>query len=291
MTNRMIATTAFLFIVLCANMAVGQEDSAKSYEHNHWNWFRFHRNPTMSIVYGWMQSGLDGSTQPFYAPRSAEVRLGGLRQFDVDESDNIVEHRNDYLFLGVASKELGATVNAGEIAFTEWRFGAAWEKGYGYKLTSASEGPTINLLTSHGAQWTNLTLKGGITNGADSAILGMYEGGMRLGMKSGAVVRFHILPLLALDASYERSVVYRRLKFWEWLGSVVVQGGGDLLLDRFVDRILRSTPEAVPVVNFVLKNALSYGVYELRKKNGNWPFESEAPISNDTFMVGVTMIF
>jgi hypothetical protein len=114
---------------------------------------------------------------------------------------------------------------------------------------------------------------------------------LRFGTRNGAVVRFHILPLLAIDASYERSVVYRRHKFWEWLGGVIVQGSGDWLLDRFVDRILRSTPEAVPVVNFVLKNALSYGVYELRKKNGNWPFESEAPISNDTFMVGVTMVF
>ena len=291
MINRRLATTASLFIALCTCIAVGQEDSARSFEHNHWNWFRFHRSPTMSIVYGWMQSGLDGSMQSFYAPRSAEVRLGGLRQFDVDESDNIVEHRNDYLFLGVASKELGATVNPGEIAFTAWRLGAAWEKGYGYKLTSASEGPTINLLTSQGAQSTNLALKGGITNGADSAILGMYEGGIRFGTKSGAVVRFHILPLLALDASYERSVVYRRYKFWEWLGSVIVQGSGDWLLDRFVDKILRSTPDAVPVVNFVLKNAFSYGFHELRKKNGSWPFESEAPITNDTFMIGFTMVF
>lgn len=291
MKIRKSTATAIFFTCLFAGMAVGQEDSVKWQEHHHWNWFKYHRNPTISMVYGWMQSGLDGSTQSLYAPRSAELRLGGLRQFDVDESENIVEHRNDYLFLGVASKDLGATVNTGEIAFTDWRFGAGWEKGYGYKLTSATEGPAINLLTTHGAQWTNLALKGGITNGADSTVLGMYEGGLRFGMKSGAVVRFHILPLLALDASYERSVVYRRHKFWEWLGGVIVHGGGEALLDRFVDRILRSTPDAVPIVNFVLKNALSYGVYELRKKNGNWPFESEAPISNDTFMVGVTMVF
>jgi hypothetical protein len=291
MTTRDFVATSFLFIFLFASMAVGQEDSVRWQDNHHWDWFKFHRNPTMSIEYGWMQSSLDGSIQSFYAPRSAELRLGGLRQFDVDESESIVEHRNDYLFLGVASKDLGATVNPGEIAFTGWRCGGGWEKGYGYKLSSATEGPAINLLTSQGVQWTNFALKGGITNSADSTILGMYEGGLRFGTKSGAVLRFHILPLLALDASYERSVVYRRHKLWEWLGGVVVQGSGDWLLDRFVDRILRSTPEAVPVVNFVLKNALSYGIYELRKKNGNWPFESEAPISNDTFMVGVTMVF
>jgi hypothetical protein len=291
MTRRISVVSGLLLILLCTGVAVGQDDSTRSYERHHWDWFKFHRNPTISLVYGWMQSSLDGSTQQFYSPRSAELRLGGLRQFDVDESVNIVEHRNDNLFLGVASKDLGGAVNPGEIGFTAWRFGGAWEKGYGYKLTGASEGPAINLLTSDGVQWTNLALKGGITNSADSAILGMYEGGVRFGTKSGAVVRFHILPLLAVDMSYERSAVYRRHKVWEWLGGVIVQGGGDWLLDRFVDRILRSTPEAAPAVNFVLKNALSYGVYELRKKNGNWPFASEAPISNDTFMIGLTMVF
>jgi hypothetical protein len=32
-------------------------------------------------------------------------------------------------------------------------------------------------------------------------------------------------------------------------------------------------------------------MYELRKKNGNWPFESEAPVTYDTWRIGMTMVF
>jgi len=52
-----------------------------------------------------------------------------------------------------------------------------------------------------------------------------------------------------------------------------------------------ASPTAVPVVHFLLKNGLSYGVYQLRKEKMNYPFDSEAPIVNDTFKVGVTFIF
>jgi hypothetical protein len=291
MTRRLIASLAALFLALSVNTAVSQEDSVEWHEHDQWNWFKFHRNPTLGLAYGWVNNSLDGAAKPLFSSRLAELHFGGLRQNELDESESIVEHRNDYLFAGVATKDLGSRLNSGEIAFTAWRLGMVWEKGYGYKLTGALEGPSISLLTTQGVQWTNVALKSGITSGADSTLLGMYEGGIRFGTRSGAVVRFHMLPLLTLDAGYERSVVYRRHKFWEWLGGVVVAGGGDWLLDRFVDRILRSTPEGAPVVNFVLKSALSYGVYELRKKNGNWPFESEAPMSSETFMVGVTMVF
>lgn len=291
MISRLTASFAAVFIALSVGTAISQEDSVKWHDHHQWDWFKFHRNPTLGLTYGWVNNSLDGAAQSLFSPRLAELRFGGLRQNELEDSETIVEHRNDYLFVGVAAKDLGGQTNSGEIAFAAWRFGMAWEKGYGYKLTGAAEGPSINLLTTQGVQWTNVTLKGGITNGADSALLGMYEGGIRFGTRRGGLVRFHILPLLSLEAGFERSVVYRRHKFWEWLGGAIVEGGGEWVLNRFVDRILRSTPEAVPVVNFVLKNALSYGVYELRRKNGNWPFESEAPISSDTFMIGVTMVF
>jgi len=293
MNKNMVFTGVILCLTFWTGIAAGQEDSAVWREHDHDRWIRFmsHRNPTLGLSYGWTQSSLDGSTQSLYNPRSAEVRLGGLFHRDSDESEEVVEQKNDYLFLGVSTKDLGGEAEQGEILYTAWRFGGGWENGYGYELAGSPEGPSINLLTSQGVQLTNFRLKGGITNGADSLLLGMYESGLRFGTRSGGVLRFHIIPLLAVDAGYERSVIYRRHKFWEWLGSVIVEGGGTWALDRFVDRVLRSTPEAVPILNFVLKTALAYGVYELRMKNGNWPFESEAPISNSTFMVGVTMVF
>jgi hypothetical protein len=291
MHTRIASLACLLFLALCSTAALSQEDSLVEHKNHRWFRFMYHRNPTLGLSYGWSNSSLEGTVQSLYSPRTAEIRIGGIKQDETDESEYVIEQRQDYAFLGTASHDLGQNPKAGEIGFTTWRFGCAWERGYGYALAGRANGPSISLITTKGLQWTNFALKGGITNGADSVLLGAYEGGMRFGTRSGAIVRVHLLPLLSLDAGYERSVVYRRLKFWPWLGSAIIEGGGDEILNKFVERILGSTPEAAPIVNFVLKSALAYGVYELRVKNGNWPFESEAPISNNAFTVGLMFVF
>jgi hypothetical protein len=63
------------------------------------------------------------------------------------------------------------------------------------------------------------------------------------------------------------------------------------LLDKFIDEIFESSPSAAPVVNFMLKSALTYGMYELRKDKMNWPFNSDSPLTYDQFKFGLTFIF
>jgi hypothetical protein len=52
-----------------------------------------------------------------------------------------------------------------------------------------------------------------------------------------------------------------------------------------------SSPYAGPVVGFILKSALSYGIYELRQEKMNWPFSSAAPLSYDQVKFGMTFNF
>ncbi|HSP87628.1 MAG TPA: hypothetical protein VLN45_05810, partial [Ignavibacteriaceae bacterium] len=66
---------------------------------------------------------------------------------------------------------------------------------------------------------------------------------------------------------------------------------GHWALDSFVDEIMDSSPYAAPIVGFVLKCALSYGVYELRQDKMNWPFKSAAPLAYDQFKFGMTFTF
>ncbi len=61
-------------------------------------------------------------------------------------------------------------------------------------------------------------------------------------------------------------------------------------MDLFTE-VFESSPAAGPIVNFLLKNALAYGFYELRQEKMNWPFNSEAPIAYDQFKFGVTVVF
>jgi len=287
-----ISTGLTLALILISATSFSQEDTLCSGSHRlSWHEFLGRRSPTLSLSYGSTKSSLEGMAQPLFSPRSAEVRIGGLRSRETSESEDIVEQRFDYLLLGVATKDLGGEVKPGEIGFTAWRAGCGWEDGLGYKFGSSEDGPSLLLLNSQAVQWTGLSMDQGITNSADSALWYQYKQGVRFGTRSAAVVRLRITPMLCLDGSYERSVVYRRHKFWAWLVSTAVEGAGHWGVDRFVDRILDSSPAAAPIVGFVLKNAVAYAAYELRKKDGNWPYPSEAPLSNDTFMVGLTFVF
>jgi hypothetical protein len=94
-----------------------------------------------------------------------------------------------------------------------------------------------------------------------------------------------------LDAGYERSIVFQRHLFWKWAGSGLIEAAAQGLLDGFIYKIFKSSPAAGPIVNFLLKNALAYGIYELRQEKMNWPFNSEAPIAFDQFKFGVSVVF
>jgi hypothetical protein len=96
---------------------------------------------------------------------------------------------------------------------------------------------------------------------------------------------------LAIDASYERSIVYPRHLFWKWGMGMIIEGAGQGLVNLFVEKILDSSPLAAPIVNFLLKNALSYGIYELRQDKMNWPFETVAPLAFDQFKIGISIVF
>jgi hypothetical protein len=95
---------------------------------------------------------------------------------------------------------------------------------------------------------------------------------------------------MSIDASYERSIIFPRHLFWKWTGSVLIEAAGQWAVDGFVDRVLDSAPYAAPIVSFVLKNALSYGMYELRHDKMNWPFDTVSPLAYDQFKVGLTFV-
>ena len=94
-----------------------------------------------------------------------------------------------------------------------------------------------------------------------------------------------------IDAGYERSIVFERHLFWKWAGSALIEAAAQGLLDEFINKIFKSSPAAGPVVNFLLKNALAYGIYELRQDEMNWPFPSSPPLAYDQFKVGMTFVF
>ena len=71
----------------------------------------------------------------------------------------------------------------------------------------------------------------------------------------------------------------------------MLEGIGYVSIDYFVNEVMDSTPAAAPIINFLLKNGFAYGVYLLEREKMNWPFETETPLTMETFKVGLTFTF
>jgi hypothetical protein len=114
---------------------------------------------------------------------------------------------------------------------------------------------------------------------------------LRIGSTAEGGIIIPLGPMLNLQASYDRTIVFPRHMVWIHMGSAIIEAAGQSMIDGFVHAIYKSSPFAAPIVSFILKNGLSYGLYELRREKMNWPFESAEPLLFDTYKVGVKFIF
>lgn len=304
--------TLLLISLLCfTSFNFAQEDSSKTNEDWNWHWddeenwkwswnweddFDFgllKSHPAISLNYGFAQIGRDGMNKDFVKPNLIELKLGYLKEKSAWGKDDLVNqsYRNVYV-INESNKLSGKNPVGLEIESDMWRFGFERSKGYGYKLGESS---ALILYNGYTLNWSRIDFKypNILTLLPDSEIetLNLYDESFRFGTSGVGGIRIKMIDNLMLDASYERSIVFQRHLFWKWAGSAIIESAAQGLLDKFIDEIFESSPYAGPVVSFVLKNALSYGIYELRKEKMNWPFKSEAPLSFDQFKLGLTFIF
>ena len=295
-----------LTLMFCSFSSFAQQDTTKTDDDWDWHWdewddwddwtvdFGFNKShPAISLHYGFAEMSRTDIQSQFVDPSLWELKLGYIKSRNAWNTENIIKHTYNYLYLSNESNKLAGKEAAGaEVESDMWRFGAAWSSGYGYKL---SENSSIIPYYTYSLNWSDINF----TLPEDQALipeedvekLNLYEGSFRFGTSSEGGVRFQIIENLMLDAGYERSIVFQRHLFWKWAGSALIEAGAQGLLDGFISKIFRSSPAAGPIVNFVLKNALAYGIYELRQDEMNWPFPSEPPIAYDQFKVGVTFVF
>jgi len=289
--KRAIAAQVLAAIVIA--LLMGSEASARDYT-DAWTGrlgFGLHRKPALSLYYGFAQSSLKGLNQSLASPRFIEIKLGGTSEDVESEESSVVSYRYNYFSLVNISNELGSKSAAGEVTIDLWRLGVASEKGYGYSLTDSGSYRSVLLYHSGGFNWSRLSVRSTVTLPSDSALLDLYDGAFRFGMKMEGGIKLRLVPVVILDVGFERAIVFPRHLFWKWVGSVALEGAANWGLDRFINRVLESSPAAVPIISFVLKNALSYGVYQLRKDRMNYPFNSDPPLLFDTFKVGATFVF
>jgi hypothetical protein len=281
---------ALAALLLCAPLQTLIAQEGDSDDWDSWKDFKFtyRRSPTMSFYYGRTTPSYDGFTQDFARSGLLQIKIGGSTVRAKDMIANIVHYKYEYLDFTTFAPRLTTMPSGSEVVAETWRFGGSAEVGMGYGNPSSF---SVLLYHSGGLNWSRITVPGQVLIPEDKNLLDLYRDTFRFGTLSEGGIKFRLSDLLMIDGAYERSMIFPRHLFMKWVGSALLERCFQWGADGFVNRVLDNSPAAAPVVSFILKNGVSYAIYELRKKKMYWPFSSDPAMLNDIWKVGVSMTF
>ena len=247
------------------------------------------KKPTISLNYGLSNLSQDDVQASFADNALIELKLGYTSRKTTNYADYIEKLNYNYAFLNYNSSSLaGNSEDTSEIETKNWQFGLGWSTGYGYMIGTES---AITPYYSSTLSFTEIDFQNDSLNTNDENIMNRYYGTFRFGSSSEFGVRGQITKLFIVEAGYETAAVFEGWLFWKWAGSAVIEVAANGVLDVFIKEVFKSSPAAGPIVFFVLKGALGYGLYELRKSEMNWPFPSAPPVAINNFKFGMTFAF
>ena len=106
-----------------------------------------------------------------------------------------------------------------------------------------------------------------------------------------ASVNIEMIDNFYFKVAYNKSIIMPSFNFFEWVPGVFTELLMQRAIDAFGEKMLKKYPDIYPVANFLLKNSISFLLYELRKNNMFWPVSSHAPMNVYYFSVGLKFIF
>lgn len=298
--NRTILA-AFIFFLFAYSFVISQDTTSSTTKFSddfteEWEFISFSKNrniqPRIDLNYGFTELShhQDVFGGEFSSNNTFELRLG----FDKSKPyyGNDVVYKIDYNYILLSNTSELSTKRKDEdfskVRTESWRFGLGGTNGFGYKF---SDNISLGLGEGNSIVWNKISLKDSLTDPKDKAQFDYIGDGFRFGAQTEANINLKFADFIGVNVGYERTAIFPRHLFWYWAGSEIIRSAGSGLVGVFVREVGKSSPEAVPVVNFILKNALNYGFYELRKKNMNWPFDTEPPLMYDNFKIGINFNF
>lgn len=187
--------------------------------------------------------------------------------------------------------------------FSMWKFGYATSEGLGYIIGENSD---ITLGQESGFGWQKLNY----SYSTPSSTMGIpiledingdidprykleqvYKDDVRFSQYYQAFIKIRPIKNLSVDFGYQQDLIFPRYMFWYAAGSGIIEGTGQFLLEKFANKITKSSPYVGPIVHFIFKNALAYTFMELRKEGSNWPFKGGDPIIINSMNLGVNFHF
>ncbi|MBU3740862.1 MAG: hypothetical protein FGM24_01100 [Candidatus Kapabacteria bacterium] len=227
------------------------------------------------------RTGLEADVEPVisagvsFGTETAKSIPGGVRRCSRDGL---------YLWTGL-TPDSSATQKA---TLGVWRFGFEEIVAWGYASEESASGVYFIHGTNNG--WSILDVTRAPAQ-PEEQYLTDFGSAMRYGetMRAGIDVRF---GAVSINAAYTWDQIYTRHLFWKQAGSSLLEGVADVLVVAFVKAVGKSSPKAVPIMHFLMRNGLAYGFKSLRAKNMTWPFGADtSPLNIQTYSVGLTVSF
>ncbi|MCE1189360.1 MAG: hypothetical protein LWX56_09485 [Ignavibacteria bacterium] len=244
-------------------------------------------DPFIELNYG--ISGLNHNelSQNFNKSGEVGMKLGSV---DIDYEYNgtkIIEQEKCFVLFGIHNKDFYKENDQAKITGKIIQLGVGLDRALAY----GDKRSFIAFSNGWGVAWSKLQLDQQPLLQKDFDYLSDYNETFRFGIRSEGGINYQPFPYLSLNATFERNTVYNRVLFWRAGGSVVAEIIGHSLLDKFIDRVLDTTPSVAPILNFLLQNGLSYGMSELRKSEMNFPFGGDSPLMYSTVKLGFSFTF
>ncbi len=247
--------------------------------------------PFIEVGYGLTEYKHKTFSSDFAKVGNAEVKIG-YRLLDYWESENITNFEDQYITFSGNTVDLRDKEAVG-LKSEMWSFGVGIRDGYGYRFGIVDVIPYSGMSIS----WNRLNMKNypdttaNMAKFLDAKILNRYNEEIRFGQKIEGGLIIGVNQFVSLNASYEANILFPRFMTWKHLGSSCIELIGLGIIDKFVDEIIDSSPIAAPIVNFILKNGLTYGFYMLQRDKMDFPFSSERPLTFETYKIGLTFAF
>lgn len=272
----------FTFALLFSSTIMAQDDW---FEWDDWEFSWKYKKPYISVSYGMSENSYFGLPGSLAKTGSIEAKLGYTHE--AQGFRRAMFEKESGLFFGKNAYNIGRSTDGKEIQTSAWKFGFEGSSAIPYSAGSVKVIP----FHSRGLEWTYMTVDTFNISDVTRETMDLYNEAVRFGNRFEGGLKFRIAETVEIGAGYQRSIIYPRHMFWYWAGSSIIEEIGQGLIDEFVANIYKSSPAASPIVYFLLKNALSYGAFELRKEKMNWPFDTAPPFFADTYKVTLTFVF
>ncbi|OFY71576.1 MAG: hypothetical protein A2Y71_04130 [Bacteroidetes bacterium RBG_13_42_15] len=228
---------------------------------------------------------------------AADFENYGLLEFKLGYSHNVIyrdfilDMDERYFFGSFSNQEqdwLDPEADIEKVQTEMIRFGLGNRLGYGYKLNF------LSVLPFQQSQFTYTKLSSKRPEALspnDLGILERYEGSYRFGISTEGGVKIEFFKSLAFISGFETGVIYPRVVFFRWLGGMLIQSFIVEGISRFAEEIVDHSPALGPLFSAILRNGAAYGIYLGMRDKMNWPFNSEKPITLETFKAGISITF